>query len=123
MIKTLLFIFLGGGVGAVTRYLIGHFTTQVFERNFPLGTLVSNVLACLLLGLIVYQFNLRADSQQRLLYLFLVVGVCGGLSTFSTFSIEVVELIKQGHVWFALLNIVLSLTFGMGALFFLFKQN
>jgi CrcB protein len=57
------------------------------------------------------------------LYLFLVVGLCGGLSTFSTFSIETFELIKQGNVAFAILNVIISITAGLGSLFMLFKQN
>lgn len=123
MVKSLLFIFLGGGVGAVLRFLIGKLSTQVFETNFPVGTLIANLIACLLVGILVYQFNLKLDASQKALYMFLVVGLCGGLSTFSTFSIETLELIKQGNVAFATLNVVISIAVGLGSLFILFKQN
>jgi CrcB protein len=123
MVKNLLFVFLGGGMGAVLRFLIGKFSTQIFETNFPVGTIVANLLACSLVGFLVYQFNLKLDASQKTLYLFLVVGLCGGLSTFSTFSIETFELIKQGNVAFAILNVIISITAGLGSLFMLFKQN
>lgn len=123
MLKSLLFIFLGGGFGAVVRFLIGKFSTQFFETNFPLGTLVANLIACGLLGLFVYQFNMKLDSNQRALYLFLVIGFCGGLSTFSTFSIETFVLLKQGNYTFAILNLAISIGAGVGALLLLFKQQ
>ena len=105
------------------RFLIGKLSTSVFVSNFPLGTLFANTLACILVGLLVYQFNIKLESGQRAIYLFLVVGLCGGLSTFSTFSIETFELVKQGNMTFAVLNIGLSIATGFASLFFLFKQN
>ena len=123
MLKSLLFIFLGGGFGAVVRFLIGKFSLQLFETNFPMGTLVANLVACILVGLFVYQFNLRLDVSQQALYLFLVIGFCGGLSTFSTFSIETFELIKQGNIVFAILNVAISVGAGIASMAMLFKQH
>tara|TARA_B110000503_G_scaffold136680_1_gene219481 strand:- start:1386 stop:1757 length:372 start_codon:yes stop_codon:yes gene_type:complete len=123
MLKSMLFIFLGGGFGAVVRFLIAKFSIQFFESNFPVGTLVSNIIASFILGLLVYQFNYRLDASQKTLYLFLVIGFCGGLSTFSTFSIETFELLKQGNFAFAILNVVISIGVGIGVLALLFKQQ
>lgn len=123
MLKSLLLIFVGGGLGAVIRFLIGKYSTQYFESNFPLGTLIANIIACLLLGIFVYQFNLKLDAAQKALYLFLIVGFCGGLSTFSTFSIETFELLKQGNYAIAILNLAISIGAGIGALVILFKQQ
>lgn len=123
MLKSLLFLFVGGGFGAVVRFLIGKYSVQFFESNFPVGTLVANLFACGLVGLLVYQFDLRFDETQKALYSLLVIGFCGGLSTFSTFSLETFELLKQGNYLFASLNLIISLVGGIAAVALLFKHQ
>jgi len=91
--KTLLLVFLGGGAGSAFRFLISKFF-YINKGSFPWSTLLANYIGCLLIGLMV-GWALKNDSFRSDLYFFTAVGFCGGLTTFSTFSLE-------KHVLFAL---------------------
>lgn len=101
-----LYVFVGGGLGSLCRYGIGK-AAGAWESQLPLGTILANVLACLMLGMIVGWSLKYADNKA--LHLFLAVGFCGGFSTFSTFSLENVTLWQQGAYTAALANILISL--------------
>lgn len=93
-------VFLGGGIGACLRYGIGLFAAR-FSLNWPLGTLLSNLLASLFIGLLAFHFFPKEISSTSKSWLFLATGICGGLSTFSTFSLESVQLWQhQLYSWF-----------------------
>ncbi len=98
---------MGGALGAVLRYSISSGIYYWFGRSFPYGTLVVNVLGSLAIGvfsiLLVEKYNLPQDIK-----LGLVVGVLGALTTFSTFSWDTVDLLQQGLIQRALLNILLN---------------
>jgi len=106
-LKTFLFVAMGGALGAVLRYSISSSIYHWFGRSFPYGTLVVNVLGSLAIGLLsvllIEKFNVSQDVK-----LGLVVGVLGALTTFSTFSWETVDLLQQGLIQRALLNILLN---------------
>jgi len=108
----LLAIFVGGGVGSVVRYLLGAFVNQQTGWQFPTGTLVVNVLGCLAIGFLAKLF-LHAQTEQ-LTRAALIVGFCGGFTTFSTFSYETLGLINGGRWMAAGAYIALSLQ-GPGA--------
>lgn len=92
--KSLLYVFLGGGLGSLFRFLLSKFLTTS-KSGFPWSTLLTNFLGCLMIGILlgwaVKNNNLRSD-----LYLLLAVGFCGGLTTFSTFSLEGLSFLKSG---------------------------
>lgn len=93
--KTLVLIFIGGGLGSVTRFGLGKWISSWHTSTFPYGTLGVNVIACLLLGWLIGV----ADHKQMLsdsTRLFWTVGFCGGFSTFSTFSAETISLVQSG---------------------------
>ena len=113
-----LLVFLGGGLGSLARYGISLGTGKIYASHFPLGTFISNLLACLILGITLYWFRDKLDTQHWIVP-FVVTGFCGGFSTFSTWSKETLDLIQQGNTVWAMANIVVSLTVGIGLLFWL----
>ncbi len=111
----LLLIALGGAAGSVLRYFLGGRAQHFAPHGFPLGTLFVNVVGCFLVGMLVRQFmNIQTHNYLRAL---LVVGFCGGFTTFSTFSMETVGLIEGGEYSRAMSYIALSLTLCLAATF------
>ncbi|UWG98135.1 fluoride efflux transporter CrcB [Dehalobacter sp. DCM] len=107
-----LVIGLGGAFGAVARYAMSSWISQKFLYAFPWGTFAVNMLGCFIIG-IVYVLgveNLILSSNTRL---FLSVGFIGAFTTFSTFSLETLNIIKSGDVKTALFNSIGSLVVGL----------
>lgn len=103
----ILLVFLGGGVGSVCRYAVGGLLQSRSVNGFPVGTLVVNVIGCVVVGVLAKYF---LHSQAHLLTrTALIVGFCGGFTTFSTFSFETVELATTRRPLLALTYIVSSL--------------
>ena len=107
--KALLFVAIGGALGAVLRYSISSGVYHWFGRSFPYGTLVVYVMGSLAIGvltiLLVEKFNV---SQE--LKLGIVAGLLGALTTFSTFSWDTLHLLEQGYLQKAFLNVFLNVT-------------
>jgi CrcB protein len=90
----LLLIAIGGAIGSVVRYIMGRAVQGLSGSGFPVGTLAVNIVGCFLIGVFV-RFLLNSQTSPELRAL-LVVGFCGGFTTFSTFSYEAVGLIEGG---------------------------
>ena len=105
--KALIFIAVGGAVGAVLRYLTSVTVYAFMGRGFPYGTLFVNVSGSMLMGLLSVMMLERLDLGPELRAAVLV-GVLGSFTTFSTFSIETLNLLEQGEMVRATANIVLS---------------
>lgn len=107
MLKTLLFIAVGGAFGAAMRFLAQAIVYEIAGRGFPYGTLFVNTVGSFLMGLLsiflVEKFNLSAEWHMAIL-----VGVLGSFTTFSTFSMETLVLFEQGDLFKAMANILLS---------------
>ena len=115
------FVFLGGGIGAVLRYSISKFTLLFYKGQFPLSTLLSNILACLIVGLFLTTLS-ASKSISPNIKLFVLIGLCGGLSTFSTFSLETLQMLKSGNHYWAFANIILSIVACLGLLIIFYKK-
>jgi CrcB protein len=109
---TAMYVFIGGGLGSLARFGIGKMAQKWLSDNFPWGTLLANLLACALLALIVLFLQQKMQHASWMSPL-LIVGFCGGFSTFSSFSNETVDLFHQGNWGMALLNILISVIFGV----------
>ena len=105
---------LGGAIGAVLRYLLGQAIPRL-AGGFPLGTFCVNIVGCFAIGVIVALAGRNSGIDPRLV-LFLQTGICGGFTTFSTFSLETVSLMDEGKIPFALLYLCASVMLGMGVL-------
>ncbi len=114
MIKLFLAIFFGGGLGSVMRYavqLVMH--ERIVAYNFPWATFTVNIVGSFLIGLF-YSLSARFNLSEEV-RLFLTAGLCGGFTTFSTFSNDNLALIREGQWLAALIYIVLSIVLGVVA--------
>jgi CrcB protein len=116
-LKALLLIAVGGAVGAVLRYGASISVYSLLGRGFPYGTLFVNVSGSLLMGilsvLMLERFDIGPEWRAAIL-----VGVLGSFTTFSTFSIETLNLLEQGDLMRAMANIVLSVLICLVAVWF-----
>ena len=96
MSSTWFFVFTGGGIGSVIRFLIQQQLNPAKTNEFPLGTFIVNVLGCLLFGLL-WGWSEKATQLNHELKFFLFTGICGGFTTFSAFSQDSIFLLRSGE--------------------------
>ncbi len=105
---------IGGAIGSLLRFWMSNGVHALAGRGFPYGTLVVNVLGCLLMGLLFVLFTERL-SDNAVLRAGILIGVLGGFTTFSSFSIETFNLVEQGAYLKATVNAGASLILCVGA--------
>lgn len=116
-----LLVFIGGGIGSVCRYGISQIASSLGWR-FAISTLVSNVVATVILAL-VWIWLMKKQSDPTVLWSLIAVGFCGGLSTFSTFSLETVQLFRDGYVTYALTIVAANLLICFGCVALMAKLS
>ena len=117
----LFYVASGGSIGAVLRYLISNFYRFYFP-NFPFGTLFINVLGSFLIGILASNLESRGISYIFIKY-FLIIGILGSFTTFSTFSLETIQLVNDKKLFLSLVYIFLSISLCIFGAFFGFNIN
>lgn len=106
--NNLILIFIGAGLGGVLRFWVSNATYLLLNRNFPYGTLLVNVSGSFLMGILFVIILERFNGLGPQLRALLLIGFLGGYTTFSSFSIETLNLFEAGEMVNAILNIVLN---------------
>ncbi len=114
MIKQLLLVGLGGGLGSIARYATSQFTHKYLSHFLPYGTLIANILGSLLIGVLLAYLIENPSQNFKLL---LVTGFCGGYTTFSTFTYENFSYLQNGQIGMFLLYALGSIAVGLLAVF------
>lgn len=105
----------GGFIGSIFRYLVSGYAQQLSKSiQFPFGTLTVNILGCALVGFLAELADQRGviTGETRA---FLIVGLLGGFTTFSAFGNETMNLLRDGELWLAFVNIIGHTVLGLGA--------
>jgi CrcB protein len=116
--RAILFVGIGGFIGAVLRYLVSGWVQNLSQRiDFPYGTLAVNIIGCFLLGALsqLVEMQMEMTAEIRLL---LTVGLLGSFTTYSTFSNETITLLQDQRMTLALMNIGMHLLLGLAAVLF-----
>lgn len=114
--KEVILVFLDGGIGSALRYLVSKSFTGWINNPFPYSTFLVNIIGCFLIGIFL-TLPERFDWFTIEYRLFLATGICGGFTTFSTFSYENFALIKEGDYMYFVSYTILSFAIGLTATF------
>jgi CrcB protein len=108
MLKTILLVGFGGAIGSIFRFLSHWLTSKYFQSTFPLSTFLVNILGSLLIGLFIGYLGKYFPENHPLKFL-LIVGFCGGFTTFSSFALENYNLLQGNQQIIAYLYIIASI--------------
>lgn len=117
MIKNILLIGLGGSIGSIARYLVSRLNNHVQWLSIPVGTLLVNVIGSFLIGFLI-GISEKSPILTVELRMFLMVGLCGGFTTFSSFTGENLMLMRNGQFLPLFLYTGLSILLGFAAVYF-----
>ncbi len=107
MTLNILFVAIGGAIGSILRYLTATYASKFFGTGFPYGTLIVNVAGAFIVMFFMTLY-IEKFSMDPIWRLFIVVGILGGLTTFSSFSYETITFFQSGEYWKGLVNILLN---------------
>jgi CrcB protein len=112
MLKNIIIVGIGGFIGTILRYLLTFYVHKATDSIFPIGTLIVNLLGCFIIGIVIGLFE-KGSLVSPEFRLFLTVGFCGGLTTFSTFSSDIVNLLSDLEIFYFTIYLALSVILGV----------
>ncbi|MGN6682489.1 MAG: fluoride efflux transporter CrcB [Devosia sp.] len=112
-----LLVAIGGALGSMARYGTGVLVGKAWSASFPLGTMLINIVGSLAMGLLIGYLVRTTPAWQADARLFVAVGVLGGFTTFSSFSLDAVSMLERGELGLALFYVLGSVIIGIAALF------
>ena len=112
MIKNVLLVGLGGGIGSMARYLCQRWFAVNYASSFPWGTFTVNIIGCLAIG-IFWGLSFKSFNTNESWKLFLMTGLCGGFTTFSAFTLEGVGLLREQKLALFFSYVVASVVIGL----------
>ena len=113
----ILLVGIGGAIGSIARYLSGVMVGKFWSNSFPLATMLVNIAGSLIMGLFIGWLARATPAWQADARLFVAVGVLGGFTTLSSFSLDTVVLLERGEIGQAALYVVVSVAVSVAALF------
>lgn len=111
----IIYLLVGGALGSLARYLISGLTHRHFEGIFPWGTLMANATGALVIGFFWGIFDQREIGPNTRMFIF--VGFLGGYTTFSTFALETMNLLRDGEMKYAVVNVLANNVLAIGLVF------
>jgi CrcB protein len=115
-IANILAVAFGGALGSVMRYLVSIGAGKIFDTSFPWGTLIINISGSFIMGLLIEAFALKWNASEPV-RVFLLIGFCGGFTTFSAFSADAVNLMARGGGMPAVAYMLCSVMLSIGGLY------
>jgi len=112
-----LLVAVGGALGSMARYGVGVLVGQVWSATFPLATMLINIVGSCAMGLFIGLITRTTPTWQSDARLFVAVGILGGFTTFSSFSLDTISMLERGEVGPALLYVLVSVIVGIAALY------
>ncbi len=112
----ILLVAVGGAIGSVARYLVGLGATRLAGPNFPFGTLTVNIAGAFAIGLLVEMIARRFDASAEM-RVFIVTGILGGFTTWSSFTLDTMMLFERGEIGLSALYLLASLLVSFAAVF------
>lgn len=122
MIKNILLVGLGGGIGSIFRYLCQRWVAYSYPHQYPWGTFAVNITGCLLIG-IFWGLTFKSFNATENWKLFLMTGLCGGFTTFSAFTLEGNNLLRENRIGLFFLYIAGSVILGLLATYLGMKMS
>lgn len=111
MIKNVLLVLLGGGIGSVLRYLINILIVKFYPNKAYVSTFIVNVIGCFIIGVLIGLIS--KNNNNEYIKLVLITGFCGGFTTFSSFGLENYSLIHSGNLITSLVYMTMSISLGI----------